>query len=187
MKVPYPSLEEVSISLASFHHRVLSSIIIRMIEPEEILLATVSFHYSIPQKVFLYNLATTWQKYPWTPAGTKTNLIKFILQMLSSKVLRYSCSLEIRLLHILKKNEVVCLGCGSDINKRSLPFRMLCAWDRWEPMWGRWKHKCLREARYKSVAMGKEAAFSWIWGQSRWNRSHQTESHFFHQMMHTGN
>lgn len=32
-------------------------------------------------------------------------------------------SLEIRLLHILNKNQVVCLGCGSDdVNKCSLPF-----------------------------------------------------------------
>lgn len=34
----------------------------------------------------------------------------------------------------------------------------LCAWDKPEPMWGRWKHKGLKDARYKSVAMEKEAA-----------------------------
>lgn len=42
--------------------------------------------------------------------------------MQSDKVLCHSCSLEISLLHILNKKQVVCLGCGSDINKCSQPF-----------------------------------------------------------------
>lgn len=42
--------------------------------------------------------------------------------MLCAQVLCYSCSLEIRLLHILNKKQVVCLGCGSDVDKHNLPF-----------------------------------------------------------------